>query len=307
MTMKQESPSSKQNVEGDRGSKEDVLRCEPNDTLLGEDMSIPPAQCTPAPLTVDDDRKTSDPRDITSNGDAPQAEEDYASSPLPPSSPLPASPFSSPAKYHNSNFDTPTINNLIVPDSDILLPSASDSDGPHTAVDATWLSDDARTASWFTESEASAWLTETEAWLTDTEAGPLLTDSDGAWLSDSDGVFGDMISFPPSSASNWLSDDADVDTDVEIGAMEGLDTAAFEKAFAALVEREGRSVSKNEGSGATHGMRIVESEFWESMRPLLGGNALDNAGTATGDVGDSIDEDKVAQDIQKLLDGFVGT
>jgi hypothetical protein len=300
-TMKQESPSDEQNVEPDKGSKEEVLGCEPDDALLGEDMPIPPAQYTPT--------GASELRDITSNDDTFQVGEEYASSPLPPSSPLPASPFSSPAKHHDSNFDTLTINNFIVPDSDILLPSASDSDGPRETVDATWLSDDARTATWFTDSEASAWLTETEAWLTDTEAGPLLTDSDGAWLSDSDGVFGNMSSFPPSSASNWLSDDADIDTDGEVGVMDGLDTAAFERAFAALVERGGRSVSKNESSGgsATHGTRGVESELWESMRPLLGGNALDNAGTATRDVGDSIDENKVAQDIQELLDGFVGT
>ena len=312
--MKQGSPSNKQNVERDKDSKEEVLSCEPDDVLLGEDMSIPPAHCSPSRLTVDDDQGTSELHDITSNGDASQAGEEYASSPLPPSSPLPASPFSSPAKHHDSNFDALTINNLIVPDSDILLPSASDSDGPQAAVDAPWLSDDTRTASWFADSEASAWLTETEAWLTDTEGGPLLTDSDGAWLSDSDGVFGNLTSLPPSSTSNWLSDDADIDTDGEVGAMEGrgsaFDTAAFESAFAALVERGGRSIGKDEGgaSGATvHGTRVAESEFWESMRPLLGENALVDAGRATGDVGNSIDEDGVAHDIQELLDGFVGT
>lgn len=275
---------------------------------MREDIPIPPALRSP---TCPDDQETSELRDITSNGDAPQAEEEFASSPLPPSSPLPASPFSSPAKHNDSSFDTPTINNLVIPDSDILPHSASDSDRPQAAPDPTWLSDDACTA-WFTDSEVSAWFTETDTWLTDTEGGPLLADSDGAWLSDSDAVFGDMSSLPPSSASNWLSDDADVDTDCEVGTMEGrdggFDTAAFERAFAALVEREGRSVvDKEEGdgdSGATHGTKVAEPEFWESM---LRRSALDDRGMATEDMGDSANEDKVAQDIQKLLDGLGGT
>lgn len=284
-------------------------------TLLGEDIPTLPLQCSPTHPTVDDGRGTSELGDITFNGDASQAEEEYTSSPLPPSSPLPGSAFSSPAKHHDSNFYTPSTNNL-VPDSDILLPSARDSDGPQGIADATWLSDDPCTASWFTDSEASAWLTETETWLTETEGGPLLTDSDAAWLSDSDAVFGDMSSLPPSSASNWLSDDADVDTDGEFGAMKGqgsgFDAVAFESAFAALVERGGQGAGKDEtgGSGATHGVGVVvaESKFWESMEPLLGGNASNKAaGTVSGDASDAVDEKKVAQDIQELLGRFVGT
>lgn len=295
-----ESPSDKQNVERHKGSKEEhVLGCKLDEALIREDRSIPPALCSPTCPTVDG-QGTSELRDITFNGDAPQAEEEFASSPLPPSSPLPASPFSSPAKHNDRSFDTQTINNLAVPDSDILPHSASDSDRPQAAPNATWLSDDVCTASWFTDSEVSAWLTETDTWLTDTEGGPLLADSDGAWLSDSDAVFGDMSSLPPSSASNWLSDDADVDTDGEVGTMEGraggFDTAAFESAFAALVEREGRSV---EGGGS--GTKVVESEFWESM---LRRSALDDGGMASGD---SAIEEKVAQDIQELLAGLGGT
>ncbi|KAH0829222.1 hypothetical protein J3R83DRAFT_2787 [Lanmaoa asiatica] len=315
MIIKQESPSGKQNIKQDKSCKEEnLLSCKPDDAHLGEDIPIPPAQCSPSHLTVNEGQGTSGLRDITSNGDAFQAEEEDAASPLPPSSPLPISPFSSPAKHHDSSLDTPTINNLMVPDSDILLPSASDSDGPRRAADTTWLSDGACTAPWLTDPEASAWLTETEAWLTDTDGGPFLTDSDGAWLSDSDAVFGDMPSLPPSSASNWLSDDADVDSDGEFGAMEGqdsgFDAAAFERAFAALVEHGGQSVGKDEvgGGGAAYGTRVVESEFWKSMQPLLGGNASnDAAGTAPGDAGDRVDEDKVARDIQELLDGFVDT
>ncbi|KAG8221359.1 hypothetical protein J3R82DRAFT_1531 [Butyriboletus roseoflavus] len=316
--IKQGSPSDKQNVQPDKGCKEeDMLRCKLDDALLGEDMPIPPVRCSPSHPNADDGRGTSELRDITFNGDASKAEEEYTSSPLPPSSPLPASAFSSPAKHHDSNFHTPTVNNLVVPDSDILLPSASDSDGPQGATDATWLSDGACTASWLTDSEASAWLTETEAWLTDTEGGPLLADSDATWLSDSDAVFGDMSSLPPSSASNWLSDDADADTDGEFRAMEGQgnsgsDAVALERAFATLVERGGRGADKDEigGSGATHGagVMVVESEFWESMQPLLGGDASKEAGTVPGgNASEAIDEDKVAQDIQELLDRFNGT
>lgn len=305
--LKQQSPSG-QNVDQDKSSKEDVdmLGRKPNDGLPGENMLTPPEQCSSSRPTVDDGQGTSGMGDVTYNGDAPR--EEYTSSPLPPSSPLPASPVSSPTKHHDSDFETSTINNFLIPDSDILLPSASDSDGPQGVVDTAWLSDDACAASWFADSETSAWLTETEAWLTDTEGGgPLLTDSDGAWLSDSDAVFGDMSSLPPSSASNWLSDDADVDTDGEVGGMEGpdggFDPAAFERTFAALVERGGRGVAdKNEGGGSS--TRAVESELWESLRPLLGGN---DTGTATGDVDESVDANKVAQDIQKLLNGLVGT
>ncbi|KAF8551018.1 hypothetical protein OG21DRAFT_1513295 [Imleria badia] len=313
--VNQQSPPNEQNFDRDTGSKEedvDMFGRKPGDGVPEENMSTTPGQRSPTRPTVDDDGQgTSELGDVTSNGDAPQAGEEYASSPLPPSSPLPASPISSPTKHHDSDFEMPTMNNLLVPDSDILLPSASDSDRPQGVVDTARLSDDACTASWFTDSEASAWLTETEAWLTDTEGGPLRTDSDGAWLSDSDAVFGDMSSLPPSSASNWLSDDADVDTDCEVGGMDGpgggFDTAAFERAFAALVERGGRGVvDKNEG-GDSQGTRAVESELWESLRPLLGSNALNDTGTATGDVGESVDADKVAQDIQELLNSLVGT
>lgn len=312
---KRESPLDKLGVEPDKGrGEEDMLRCEPDNALLGKDTPIPPAQWRPIRPTVDDGRETGELHDITPNGDAPHAEEGYASSPLPPSSPLPASAFSSPTKYHDSAFNTSPINNLVLPDSDILLPSASDSDGPRGIVDATWLSDDARAASW---------LTETEAWLTDTEGGPRLTDSDAAWLSDSDAVFEDMSSsLPPSAASNWLSDDADVDvdTDGELGAMEGrdggFDADAFEWAFAALVEHGGpggRGAANNSKDGAeagassaTHSAR-VESEFWESMQPLLGANAIKDVGVVSGPVGSVGDPRPVAQDIQALFDGLVGT
>ncbi|KAG6381882.1 hypothetical protein JVT61DRAFT_499 [Boletus reticuloceps] len=310
--VRQEPPSEKQSVE--KGI--DVLGCEMKEALLEENPSIPPVQCSPTRLIGDDNQETNELRDIASNGDGSQVGEEYASSPLPPSSPLPCSPSSSPARHHDSDFDTPTINNFVVPDSDILLPSASDSDAPRGPADTTWLSDDACATSWFTDPEASAWLTETEAWLTDTEGGgPLLTDSDGAWLSDSDAIFGDMSSLPPSSASNWLSDDADVDTDGEVGQGQGqgqdggFDTAAFERAFAALVERGGRSIGSNDKGGGgssgattgTHGTGEVEPEFWASMQPLLGANlALEDAslGAMTGGAVDTNDKDKVVQDIQ---------
>ncbi|KAF8448689.1 hypothetical protein L210DRAFT_2619475 [Boletus edulis BED1] len=315
--VKQESPSEKQNVE--KGI--DVLGCEMKGALLEKNPSIPPVECSPTRLIGDDNQETNELRDIASNGDGSQVGEEYASSPLPPSSPLPCSPSSSPARHHDSDFDTPTINNFVVPDSDILLPSASDSDASRGPADTTWLSDDACATSWFTDPETSAWLTETETWLTDTEGGgPLLTDSDGAWLSDSDAIFGDMSSLPPSSASNWLSDDADVDTDGEVGQGQdgGFDTAAFERAFAALVERGGRSIGSNgEGNGSssgatigTHGTGEVEPEFWASMQPLLGANlALDDAsllGAMTGGAVGTNDKDKVVQGIQGLLDGSVG-
>lgn len=306
--LQQGPASGTQNVGQDKDcNEEDMLSRELDEALLGEDVTIPLAQYSPS----HQDRGKSGRHDIASGSDANPTEVDYASSPLPPSSPLPASPFSSPAKH----FGAQTINDIAVPDSGMLLPSASDSDGPRKAADATWLSDDASTAAaWFTDSEASAWLTETEAWLTDTEGGgggPLLTGSDGTgtWLSDSDAVFGDMSSL----ASNWLSDDADVDTDDgELGAMGGqgqdggFDTTAFQMAYAALVER-GRNVIKDgpQGGGAlsavTHAhdtQRVVESGsglFWECMQPLLGGGrgALnDDTGTAP----------EVAQDIQALLD-----
>lgn len=59
---------------------------------------------------------------------------------------------------------------------------------------------------------------------------------------------------------------AHVDTDGEVGTMEGrdsaFDAAAFKRAFVTLVERGGRRASKDEGGGgATHGMRVVESEI----------------------------------------------
>ena len=252
---------------------------------------------------------------IGPDDDTPQGGDGYTSSPLPPSSPLPASPFSSPTKHHDSDIEVSTIDNLLVPDSDILLPSASDSDGPKRKIDTTWLSDDACATSWLTDSEVSAWLTETDAWLTDTEGGgPLLTDSDGAWLSDSEAVFGDMSSLPPSSASNWFSDDADIDTDWESGPMKGrdgaFDTAAFESAFSAFVEHGGQSaIGQDVGgiNGGVYGTKEIDSELWESMRSLLGGNALEGAGTATGDIGETVDGAKVAQDIQELIKGLVGT
>lgn len=51
----------------------------------------PPSQCTPTRLTVCDGQGTSRLRDTTSNSDASQAGEEYASSPLPCSSPVQAS------------------------------------------------------------------------------------------------------------------------------------------------------------------------------------------------------------------------
>ncbi|KAN0074449.1 hypothetical protein V8E55_011861 [Tylopilus felleus] len=216
-TIKQESPSDRQDADQDKVSKEDVISLEPDDV---DDILIAHGPSSSTRRNMGDSQGTSELGGIEPNDDTPQGGDGYASSPLPPSSPLPASPFSSPTKHHDSDIEVPTIDNLLVPNSDILLPSVSDSDGPKRQVDITWLSDDACATSWLTDLEASAWLTEMEVWLTDTEGGgPLLTDSDGAWLSDSEAVFGDMLSLPPSSASNWFSDDAAIDTDCEVGAM----------------------------------------------------------------------------------------
>ena len=274
-----------QNVEQDDNFKdEDMLIRELNDALLGGDVAIPSAQCTPS-------QGESEPRDIT-GGDANLAEEEFAPSPLPPSSPLPASPISSPAKHSEGS-----------PDATHAVPDAG----------ALWLlSDDGTGAppAWFTDSDASAWLTETETWLTDTEGGLLPTDSDGAWLSDSDAmsVFGDMTSLiPSSSASNWFSDtDVDVGTDGEVdstGADGGFGMAAFQRTYAALVEHEGQSGDTGVPQGgdgdtpspspASHGaasMTVAEAEFWKSMQPLLGES------TAS----------ETAPDTQALLDGLVG-
>ena len=311
--MDQESPSAEQIGDQNNGSKEEAIPiCEQDGALLEEDVSIPSEQCSLARPSVDNNQETSKLPDIATNGNVPPVGEEYASSPLPPSSPLPASPFSSPARHHESDFDSRTINSLLVPDSDILLPSAGDSDGLPGVTDVAWLSDDACATSWLTGSEASAWLTETEAWLTDTEGGPLLTNSDAAWLSDSEAVFGDMSSLPPSSASNWLSDDADIDTDGEGGTTNGqdggFDAAAFEQVIATFVERGGRSADgkdEGNGSGATS-TSVAESDFWETMRPLVGGSAIkleDGAAAA----GESVDQDKVVQDLQALLGGLVGS
>ena len=305
-TMKQESSSDRKDADQDKVSKEDVISHEPDDVLLPDDILIAPGPSSSTRRYMGDSQGTSKLGGISPNDDTPQGGDGYASSPLPPSSPLPASPFSSPTKHHDSDIEVPTIDNLLVPDSDILLPSASDSDGPKRKVDTTWLSDDAC---------ATSWLTETDAWLTDTEGGgPLLTDSDGTWLSDSEAVFGDMSSLPPSSASNWFSDDADIDTDWDGRAMKGrdgaFDTVAFESVFSAFVEHGGQSaIGQDVGgiNGGVYGTKEIDSELWESMRSLLGGNTLDGAGTAIGDVGETVDGAKVAQDIQELIKGLVGT
>lgn len=308
-TVQQRSAFYTQDVEQDEDCQEDMLNRELEEALLGVDATLPLAPCSPSRPA----RGKSEPHDITS-GDANAVEEDYASSPLPPSSPLPASPLSSPAKHDDGSLD---INHVAVPNLDMLLPSADGSNGPRKAPQPAWFSDDTNAdaaAMWVTESEVSAWLTETEAWLTDTEGGrgPLLSDSDGtgARLSDPDAVFGDMSSL----ASNWLSDDVDVDTDEgdfgatgDDGLDTGLDTVAFQRACMALAEHGGRVVGKDSlldsGTTTTHSHstppRVVpsDSEFWQSMQPFLGGGGASNDAGAT----------QVAQDIRALLDGLVGS
>ncbi|KAF9228290.1 hypothetical protein BS17DRAFT_331741 [Gyrodon lividus] len=302
-TWMQKSSLSPQNVEQevDR-TDEDMLIHELDEALQGLDVPTYPVEDS-GHATADNDCRSSEEDTKGTNDSVNQAEEVFAaSSPLPPSSPLqPTSPFSSPSKDKDPSFDIPIMSKLLVPDSDILL-RVSNCDGP--TVKTAWISDTGGTAAWFSDSDASAWFTETEgAWLTDTERGPLLTDSDAAWFSDSDAVFGDMSSVPPSTASNWLSDDANVDTDGEVGAISGrsgaLDAAAFEEAFAALTDVE----PGDEGGGRT--TQEVEvgnySEFWEAMRPLIG---IDEEGKVP-DAG-SVDQEKLAQGIQGLLSGVVG-
>ncbi|KAN0074475.1 hypothetical protein V8E55_011887 [Tylopilus felleus] len=137
-TIKQESPSDRQDADQDKVSKEDVISLEPDDV---DDILIAPGPSSSTRRNMGDSQGTSALGGIGPNDNTPHGGDGYASSPLPPSSPLPASPFSSPTKHHDSDIEVPTIDNLLVPDSDILLPSASDSDGPKRQVDTTWLSD----------------------------------------------------------------------------------------------------------------------------------------------------------------------
>lgn len=128
------------------------------------------------------------------------------------------------------------------------------------------------------------WLTETEAWLTDT-GGALLTNSDGDWLSDSDTVFGDMSSLPLSSALNWLTSIPTASWDDGeprrcIRHCRSRKGVCDPRGAWGMERLQGRG-RRHRGSGAMHGMRVVESAFWQSMEPLLGENALDDAGTAT--------------------------
>ncbi|KIJ15450.1 hypothetical protein PAXINDRAFT_168953 [Paxillus involutus ATCC 200175] len=207
------------------------------------------------------------------------------------------------------------MHDLLVPDSDILLLSASECDG--LTAEMAWISDTAGTATWFSDSDASAWLTETEdAWPTDTEGGLLLTDSDAAWFSDSDAVFGDMSSLPPSAVSNWLSDEADVDMDGKVGVTSGangaLDVDAFEEAFAALTDVEpGDSDENIDGEKTTEGVPgVVDySEFWESIRPFIGANEVGkvpDAGAPNVSLAQTVDQEKLAQEIRVLLSSVVG-
>ncbi|KIK93032.1 hypothetical protein PAXRUDRAFT_119504, partial [Paxillus rubicundulus Ve08.2h10] len=206
------------------------------------------------------------------------------------------------------------IHDLLVTDSDILLPSASDCDG--LTAEMAWISDTEGTAAWFSDSGASAWLTETEgAWLTDTEGGPSLTDSDAARFSDSDAIFGDISSLPPSTVSHWLSDEANVDMDGKVRVMSGangaLDIDAFEEAFAALTDVEPGDSDKNiKGEMATEGvLGVVDySEFWESIRPLIGANVgkVPDAGAPNISLAQAVDQEKLAQEIQVLLSSVVG-
>ena len=283
-----QAPSRIQNVQWKDCEEEDTLSRGLNEVLV-EHAATPPVQCHPS-------RGNIEPNDINTDGDADLLEEEYASSPLPPSSPLPASPLSSsgPTKY-NDNHALPDANGQRTADAAWLLPD--DSVDPTTA--------------WFTDSDVGVWLTETEAWQTDTEGEPLPTDSDGAWLSDSDGipsVFGNLAS--------WLSDEADVETDGEVGAGvgthamgqddAGFDTAAFRRVYESLVEHGGASVDADgtpdgdvtPGTQSDTGLaRPIKSDFWESIRPLMGEDTLDDVGTASG----------AAHNMQALLDSLVGT
>lgn len=90
---------------------------------------------------------------------------------------------------------------------------------------------------------------------------PLLTDSYGAWLSDSEAVIGGM-SLPPSSTSNWLSDDADGDTDGEVGTMEGRDSTLPSTGKGESGGKGGKGVPE----GSPHHVQGQMREFMQAVR-----------------------------------------